>query len=227
MGVIGDPKLQELLDRLHSRSEEQTADMVGYFTARAEAGNLDWKHLDADANRYLADKLVALEPAKAELCYLLCRALQAERVVEVGTSFGVSTLYLAAAVRDNGMATGARGTVIATEYEPEKARAARANFAAAKLSGYIDLREGDLRQTLKVIDGPVDFVLMDVWTEMVLPALKLIAPQLRSGAIIVCDNTEQFRSNYADYFAFVADPKNRLRTTTLPYPNGLELTMRV
>ena len=117
--------------------------------------------------------------------------------------------------------------MIATEYEPEKARAARANFAAAKLSGYIDLREGDLRQTLKVIDGPVDFVLMDVWTEMVLPALKLIAPQLRSGAIIVCDNTEQFRSNYADYFAFVADPKNRLRTTTLPYPNGLELTVRV
>jgi len=227
MGVIGDTELQALIDRLQARSEGQASETVAYFTARAEAGTLDWKHLDDDANRYLADKLVALEPAKAELCYLLCRSLQAQCVVEVGTSFGVSTLYLAAAVRDNMSGSGKRGTVIATEYEPAKAKAARANFAAGKLSEFIDLREGDLRDTLKVIDGAVDFVLMDVWTEMVVPAIQLISPHLRPGAVVVCDNTEQFRSSYADYFAFVGNSANRLRTMTLPYPGGLELTVRV
>ena len=62
---------------------------------------------------FMADKLVALDRRKAEFCYLTCRAISARRVVEVGTSFGVSTLYLAAAVRDNG-----GGVVFAAEYEP-------------------------------------------------------------------------------------------------------------
>jgi predicted O-methyltransferase YrrM len=227
MSVIGDPELQALIDGLQARSEGEAPEMIRYFSARAEAGDLDWNRLDTDANRYLADKMVALEPAKAALCYLTCRALRATRVVEVGTSFGVSTLYLAAAVRDNTVASGMPGVVIATEYEPAKAASARANFAAAKLSRFIDLREGDLRETLKVIEGPVDFVLMDVWTEMVRPAIELIAPHLRPGAVVICDNTEQFAAGYEDYFAFVREPANRLRTITLPYTGGLEFTVRV
>ena len=227
MRVIGDRDLQFLIDGLHARSEGQAPDLVRYFSARAEAGDLDWRSLDQEANRYLADKMVALEPAKAELCYLTCRALHAKCVVEVGTSFGVSTLYLAAAVRDNTAASGTRGVVIATEYEAAKAAAARANFTAAKLSELIDLREGDLRETLRVIEGPVDFVLMDVWTEMVRPAIELIAPHLRPGSVVICDNTEQFAHGYEDYFAFVRDPANRLRTTTLPYAGGLEFTVRI
>ena len=227
MSVIGDPGLQALIDRLQARSDGQTPELIQYFSARAQAADLDWSHLDEDANQYLADKMVALEPAKAELCYLTCRALQAKRVVELGTSFGVSTLYLAAAVRDNANASGTHGVVIATEYEPAKAAAARANFAAAKLSEFIELREGDLRQTLKVIEGPVDFVLMDVWTEMVRPGIELIAPHLRPGAVVICDNTEQFADAYEPYFAFVRDPANRLRSITLPYAGGLEFTVRV
>ena len=122
--------------------------------------------------------------------------------------------------------SGAHGLVIATEYEARKAAAARTHFETAKLAHLIDLREGDLRETLKIIEGPVDFVLMDIWTEMVLPAIELIAPHLRSGSVIVCDNTTQFADAYADYFAFVRDPKNRLRTLTLPFEGGLELTVR-
>jgi predicted O-methyltransferase YrrM len=170
----------------------------------------------------MADKLVALDPIKAEFCHLLCRALSARRVVEVGTSFGVSTIYLADAVRANG-----GGTVIATEYEPAKAAAARETFAAAGLADLIDLREGDLRETLKVIEGPVDFVLMDIWTEMALPALELIAPHLRRGAVVVADNTTQVRHAYGRFFEFVEDPKNGLRTLTLPFEGGLEFTVKV
>jgi predicted O-methyltransferase YrrM len=221
MTVLSDPTMQARIDDLHARSAAQDPELFGYFAKRAEQGDLDWDGLDDDANRFMADKMVALEPAKAELCYLLCRALGARRVVEVGTSFGVSTHYLAAAVRDNG-----GGVVIGTEYEPAKAAQARANFQAAGIADLVDLREGDLRETLKVIEGPIDFVLMDIWTEMARPALELVSPHLRPGAVVVADNTTQFRHAYRHFFEFVQDPKNRLRSLTLPYDGGLELCVR-
>ena len=77
------------------------------------------------------------------------------------------------------------GVVIGTEYEPNKAAAARAHFEQAGLSRFVDLREGDLRQTLKQIDGPVDFMLMDIWITMARPALELVTPHLRPGAIVI------------------------------------------
>jgi predicted O-methyltransferase YrrM len=226
MGVLGDPALQALVDRLQEKSAAQDGELGAYFGRRARAGDLDWNRFDQDAHRFLADKLVALEPIKAEFCHLLCRALRARRVVEVGTSHGVSTLYLAAAVRAN-LGPGERGVVIGTEHEPDKAAAARANFAAAGLESLIDLREGDLRQTLTAIEGPVDFVLMDIWTEMVRPALELIAPRLRPGAVVVCDNTGQFRASYRDFFAFVEDPGNGMATLTLPFQGGLEFCVKL
>lgn len=116
--------------------------------------------------------------------------------------------------------------VIGTEYEPQKARAARAHFEEAGLSRFIDLREGDLRETLKRIDGPVDFMLVDIWITIARPVLELVTPHLRPGAIVVCDNTSQYRSEYADYFAFLTDPANGFRTMTLPFPGGLEFSVR-
>ena len=177
-----------------------------------------------EVKAFRSDKLVALDRNKAELCYQLCRATNARRIVEIGTSYGVSTLYLAAAVRDNVRAAGGNGLVIGTEYEPKKARAARAHFEKAGLSRFIDLREGDLRDTLKQIEGPVDFVLVDIWIAMARPALELVTPCLKPGAIVVCDNTERHRREYADYFAFLG--ANGFRTMTLPFDGGLELSVR-
>ncbi|MFI5316563.1 MAG: O-methyltransferase [Myxococcota bacterium] len=226
MGLLNDPRLETLLDRLHAQSAGQNDALAGYFSARAREGTLDWKGLDEGAHRFMADKLVALDRDKAELCYQLCRALRAKRVVEAGTSYGVSTLYLAAAVRDNAREDGGAGAVIGTEHEPEKAKAARRHFAEAGLSEWIDLREGDLRETLKGVAGPIDFMLIDIWTEMARPALELVLPALRRGAIVIADNTAQFREAYTDYFAFVNDPANGLRTLTLPFEGGFELTVR-
>ena len=217
-----DPRLAALLDRLHAESDAQGGELASYFGRRAQAGDFDWAAFDDDANHFLADKLVALDRDKAELCHQLCRALRARRVVEAGTSFGVSTLYLADAIRANG-----GGVVIGTEYEPAKARAARAVFAEADLDDLIDLREGDLRETLREVGGPVDFMLIDIWTPMARPALERVAPQLRPGAIVVADNTTQFRDAYRDYFAFLDDPANRFSTVTLPFPGGLELSVRL
>jgi len=221
MSVTFGPPIDGLLNRLYAKNAEQMASMGEYFAARAAEGSVDWSRFDDRTNAYLRDKLVALERDKSEFCYHVCRALRARRIVEAGTSFGVSTIFLAAAVRDNG-----GGIVIATEYEPEKAAIARRHFAEAGLAPFIDLREGDLRQTLASVDPPIDFMLADIWTPMALPALTLVHPHLRDGAVVIADNTTQFRDAYADYFAFIDDPRNGLRTMTLPFEGGLEFTVR-
>jgi len=226
MGLLNDPRLEALLDRLHAQSTGQNETVISYFMTRAKEGTLDWNTFDEGMHRFMSDKLIALDRDKAELCYQLCRALRATRVVEAGTSFGVSTLYLAAGVRDNLRSQGGAGLVIGTEHEPQKAAVARAHFAEAGLSDLIELREGDLRHTLADIRGPIDFMLIDIWTPMARPALELVAPALRPGAIVVSDNTTQFRDAYRDYFEFVNDPANRLRTITLPFEGGFELTVR-
>lgn len=222
MSVLNDARLEGLLDALHAQSAGQDGAINAYFTRRIQEGTLSWDGFDAETNAFFADKMVALEKVKAEYCYMLCRALNAKRIVEAGTSFGVSTLYLAAAIRDNG-----GGTVIATEYEPQKAKIARRNFEAAGLSSFIDLREGDLNETLRRIEGPVDFMLLDIWTEAVMPAVRNVAPHLRKGAVIVADNSEQSRRGYKAYFDYIADPANRLVTMTLPFEGGLEMTVRI
>ncbi len=224
--LVLDSRVETLLTRLYAQQAGQNAELTGYFSARMAEGTLDWNNFDERTHQFLSDKLVALDRDKAEFCYQVCRALQARRVVEVGTSFGVSTLFLAAAVRDNVRGAAGEGLVIGTEYEPEKAKAARANFAEAGLADFIELREGDLRETLVDIGGAVDFVLMDIWTPLVRPALELIAPSLREGAVIICDNTTQAREGYRDYFEFIHDPANGFRTMTLPFEGGLEFTVR-
>jgi predicted O-methyltransferase YrrM len=221
VSVIGDPKLEALLAGLHAQSDAQALAMRSFDAERTgEAEPPSPK----EARAFLRDKLVALDPDKAEFCYQLCRASNARRIVEIGTSYGVSTLYLAAAIRDNIHVAGGDGVVIGTEYEPNKAAAARAHFEQAGLSHLVDLREGDLRQTLKQIDGPVDFMLMDIWITMARPALELVTPHLRPGAIVIADNTRQYRSEYADYFAFLE--AQGFRTMTLPFDGGLEMSVR-
>ena len=226
-------QIDGLLDRLYARHVAQNDALETYFRARAAEGSLDWRQFDERTHEFLKDKLIALDRSKAEFCYHVCRALRARRVVEAGTSFGVSTLFLAAAVRDNLRqktqslsGTGQTGVVIGTEYEPEKVKMARGHFAEAGLADLIDLREGDLRETLVNAEGPVDFMLIDIWTPMARPSLSLIAPHLREGAVVICDNTLQFREAYREYFDFVHDPRNGLRTMTLPFEGGLEFTVR-
>ncbi|HSB09219.1 MAG TPA: class I SAM-dependent methyltransferase [Blastocatellia bacterium] len=223
--LILDSRIEALLDRLYAQHAGQTEALMAYFSARAEAGDIDWNAFDERANQFLSDKLIALDREKAEFCYQTCRALGATRVVEAGTSFGVSTIFLAAAVRDN-TRSDREGIVIGTENESRKAEIARANFAEAGLADFIELREGDLQETLVDVGGPVDFMLIDVWTPLARPALELVAPQLREGAVVICDNTTQFREAYRDYFEFVNDPANHLRTMTLPFEGGLEFTVR-
>jgi predicted O-methyltransferase YrrM len=226
MSVLHDPLLERLLAKLHAESDAQNPAIRDHYDERDRSVGRSPEDQAARTKTFLSNKLYALDRDKAEFCYQLCRAMDARRIVEIGTSYGVSTIYLASALRDNLGAAGGEGVVIGTEHEPEKARAARAHFQEAGLTRFIDLREGDLRETLRHIDGPVDFTLVDIWIPMARPALELIAPHRRRGAIVVCDNTEQHRVAYADYFAYINDSAQQFRTMTLPFAGGLEMSVR-
>jgi predicted O-methyltransferase YrrM len=221
-----DSALAAVLNRLHDRSEAQMTELSDYFGRRMVDGSLAGRVFDADALHFLSDKLVALDRPKAEFCYRVCRALRARRIVEAGTSFGVSTLYLAAAVRANVREDGGTGLVIGTEHESRKATAARQHFAEAGLSDFIELREGDLPGTLDHLAGPIDFMLLDIWVPMALPALQRVAPHLRPGAVVVADNTTTYREEYRDYFEYITEA-NGFSTMTLPFDGGLEFTVKV
>jgi predicted O-methyltransferase YrrM len=220
ISIDDDPRVKRLLARLHAESDAQT-DALRAQIAKDRGRSVSGTQAELEQGReFWRDKLVALEPDKARFCYTLCRAIRAGRIVEAGTSFGVSTLYLAAAVRDNG-----GGKVIATEYEPAKAKIALANLAEAGLAEFVELREGDLRETLKKIEGPIGFMLMDIWTPLARPAIALVAPHMRKGAVVIADNTNTYRRAYADYFAFLSE--SGFSTMTLPFDGGLELSTKL
>ena len=168
-----------------------------------------------------ADYGFSIAPEQGDLIYLLCRGLRATRVVEFATSIGMSTLYSAAPMRDNG-----GGTVIGSELVPAKVAAARRHHAEAGLAGYADIREGDARRTLHDLGDPVDFVLVDGWPTDHRPSLarqvfKIIAPQLRIGGNVMNDNAEP------DFLEFVRDPANGFLSVTLPLKGGTELCVKV
>ncbi|MFE9580030.1 O-methyltransferase [Nocardia sp. NPDC006044] len=162
----------------------------------------------------------SISPDQGDLLYLLCRGLRATRVVEFATSVGMSTLYFAAAMRDNG-----GGTVIGSEIVPAKVATARRNLADAGLAGYAEIREGDARITLRDLGGPVDFALIDGWLgaepSLARELIEIIAPQLRIGGYVMNDNAEP------DFLAYVRDPANGFLSVTLPLHGGTELCVKV
>ena len=151
--VIAPQHILNLLDRLHRESSEQEAALG--FTY------LDQKQSFDDLMR---DKFIALDQDKCQFIYQLATATGARNIVEVGTSFGVSTIYLALAVGKNVERLGGNGKVIGTEWEASKADKARGIWAEAgeeMVSRWVDLRVGDLQETLKDDVPSLDLVLLD------------------------------------------------------------------
>ena len=116
--------------------------------------------------------------------------------------------------------------VVSAEIDPVKAARARENLVAAGLENIVELRIGDARETLKSLDAPIDFLLIDSWIPLARPIVEMLKSNLRPGALVLCDNTGQFRTEYRDFLEYVRDPSNGFLTIHLPFRGGLEVAMR-
>ena len=203
------------------------------FTAAAQEGPA----LLALRDRFSGDVDVSLAPVVAEaaaeiympvapevgrLLYLLTRTRNAALVVEFGTSFGISTIHLAAAVRDNG-----GGRVVTTELVATKAAAARENLAEAGLGDLVDVRVGDAFETLRDLPGPIDLLVLDGWNQLYLPLLRVLEPRLAPGTLVVADDVTLFAEESRGYLAYVHDPANGYLNTSVPVDDGVDLAVRL
>lgn len=117
-----------------------------------------------------------------------------KNVVEFGTSFGISTIYLADAVRQ------INGKVITTELIESKAIQATNNIEAAGLNPYVDVRIGDAMKTLRTLTEPIDFLFLDGWKDMYLPLFQMLEPLFHSNTLIYADNMDMNGTrHFADY----------------------------
>ena len=209
LGPIKDARVRAVIERL---IETRRRPLGGSPINNAE--------MSRDPHDY-AEYGFSIVPDQGDLIYLLCRGMRATRVVDFATSIGMSAIYFAAAMRDNG-----GGTVIGSELVPEKVATARRNLADAGLADYADIREGDARQMLRDLGGPVDFALIDGWPNGQDPSLareviEILAPQIRTGGYVVNDNAEP------DFLQFMRDPANGFISVSLPLKGSTELCVKV
>ena len=215
--TLHDPRVVTALDRMYAGAAGD-----GAARRRARGTATAWpramtaqEHADAAAEIYMP-----VSATSGRLLYTLVRAARPALVVEFGTSFGISTLHLAAAVRDNGT-----GRVITTELSAAKARAARETFAATGLDDVITLLAGDARETLADLPASPGVVLLDGWKDLCLPILRLLEPSLESGALVVADDIDQ--QDLEPYLDYVRTPDSGYVNVTFPDKDeGMEISCR-
>jgi predicted O-methyltransferase YrrM len=214
------PSLRAVLDHVHAAAKND----VWVFLRGAPAGLLGLlrgKGVEESMRDHLKNAYIPIDRRQGEVLYLLTRAIRAKKVVEFGSSFGISTLYLAAAVRDLG-----EGSVVGSELEPNKRIAALDHLERAGLTAWAEIRPGDALRSLACVEGPIDLLFLDGWKDLYLPMLKLLEPKLRPGALVLADDTKPFRRRLAAYLHYVRSPENGYLSVDLPLGDGLEVTMR-
>lgn len=220
MDTLSSGTVADVLKRLHLEAEAADAPLMEAFASEtsslADAMNqvieAEKKDLAGLYSGY-ADHFLNVSPAFGRFLYMCARSCKAGRIVEFGSSMGVSAIYMAAALRDMG-----GGALIGTELETSKAERANANLTAAGLSDLVEFRIGDARETLKGgIGGDIDMVMLDGAFTLYLPILKILEPHLKTGAIIIGENAFAEAGGYIDY---VRDPRNGYLSLPLSFDPG-------
>jgi predicted O-methyltransferase YrrM len=212
--------LAPLLDRLFDQDEaarSATRAAFAHLTDADRARMMRSKTDYADLYGRLKDVPLAVSRETAALLYMLARSSRARTIVEFGTSFGISTLHLAAGLRDNG-----GGRLITSEFEPSKAARARDNLSAGGLLDLVEIREGDALKTLSAdLPDTIDLVLLDGAKALYPEILELVEGHLKPGAIIVADNAD----DSPDYLARVRMPGSGYMSTA--FAEDVELSVRI
>lgn len=213
--------VSELLGRLFAEakaSDAKVREIVGSMSPeerrrRMSDPNADYRSFYGKAK----DLYLAVDESTGKLLYMLARSTKARAVIEFGTSFGISTIHLAAALRDSG-----GGRIIGSDLESNKVTQARANLSAAGLADLVEIREGDALETLaRDLPEAIDLVLMDGHKALYPRILELLAPRLRSGACLVADNADAS----PEYLARVRKPGGGY--LSVPFAEDVELSIKL
>jgi len=210
---LSSPQVTDLLSRLFAaaaKDDDRVPEPPAGMSSWSEASSSE----RADA---LRDCYIPISADAGRLLYNLVRSARPATVVEFGTSFGISTIYLAAAVTDNGA-----GHVVGTELSARKVDAARANLAEARLDAVVTILPGDALQTLADVPGPIGLVLLDGWKDLCLPVLRLLEPKLTPGAIVAADDITH--ATLGEYLDYVRDPGNGYVSVAFPIEDGVEIS---
>lgn len=220
MNTLTATPLGPLLDTLFAAADATSpmdsadfADLSSEEHARLMSSKAGYR----DFYRRLKDFPLAVSRETGTLLYMLARGCRARTIVEFGTSFGISTLHLAAALRDNG-----GGRLITSEFEPSKVAKARENLKAGGLIDLVEIRQGDALQTLNAdLPEVIDLVLLDGAKALYPEILSLLESRLKPGAFVIADNADYS----PDYLARVRSPSNGYLST--PFGGDVEVSMRL
>jgi predicted O-methyltransferase YrrM len=220
MSTLSSPAVSRLLDRLFAAADQ--SDPAGFQRARDAAARLGQPPGDRQRAELMRDVYMPVSPEVGRLLYVLARSRSPGIVVEFGTSFGISGIHLAAALRDAG-----RGRLITTELDAIKAERAQENFRAAGLADLIEIRIGDAFETLKAgIEAGIDLLLLDGWKPLYLPMLKFLEPRLSPGALIIADDLAIAPDALAAYVGYVRDGSNGYVSIEVPLGDRIEISVR-
>jgi predicted O-methyltransferase YrrM len=219
--TLNAPRVAPVLDRLFRESEASNAklrEMLGAIPPEERARRMaDPKGDYRGFYGRVKDMYLAVSPETARLLYMLARANGARAIVEFGTSFGISTLHLAAALRDNG-----GGRLVGSELEPSKAQRARAHLSEAGLDDLVDVREGDALETFaRDLPERVDLLLLDGFKPLYPRILDMVEPRLRAGAFLVADNADAS----PDYVARVRAKAGGY--VSVPFASDVEVSIKL
>ena len=207
-----------LIDALHAEAAANDEAVIAAAMAAAAERGASSEHDVADI---LRDALIPIDEPNGRLLHALASARRPGRIVEFGTSVGVSAIYLATAL------VGDEAAVISTELDPVKVERASANLVAAGLEGRVELREGDAFATLADFDEPISLLFLDGWKGMYLPMLELLEDRLVDGAYVVADDTILFADRCAPLIRHLQDPSNGYASASLDVGDGMEIAVKV
>jgi predicted O-methyltransferase YrrM len=170
--------------------------------------------------RRVDEFLISIGPDTGALLNILIKAARAQTILELGTSYGHSTIFLGGAARACG------GRVISLDVSADKQRYAREQLSAANLESFVEMRTGDARDLIPSLPNGLDFVLIDLWKDLYIPCFDLIYPKLSNGALLAADNIlypEFTRNDIARYRRHVR-AKPGIESILLPVGSGVELS---
>jgi predicted O-methyltransferase YrrM len=191
------------------------------YEARAEREEALWDTLGPEeAERRIDEMLLPVGRATGTLLNLLARQACARRILEVGSSFGYSTVWLADAAR------AVHGKVISLELKAEKTEYAAGQLARAGLAEFVEFRVGDALESLAALAGPFDLVLIDLWKNLYVPVFELLHPKLAPGALVIADNMIEPASArpHAQAYRHAVHVARDMSSVLLPVGNGIELS---